>query len=314
MITLESFHYITEEIELPKFTSDKYLIYWIKLCNKASVSLNIVSNRLGKSVFKSMTITEIQKYLSISERTWFRFVKEAKLNSSILLFEGMVYLNPRYNFNMWNINRETIKLFKEYDDNFVSFIHKYNLEYTYEVEPFELINEKCWNKISPTLYKILAGEKHSDKFDYSMTEYKGMKDKIEVFCNTHQHKFEVIAENHLNSNGGCPLCAFEHRAYTYYELPTIFYIIKVENLYKIGITTGSIKQRYKGEKVAYDTILVKEYSSGKEAHMLEQWCLSNFRDYKYKGNSPFNNTGNSEIFIEDISKHPEFIRRIDGQQ
>ena len=45
---------------------------------------------------------------------------------------------------------------------------------------------------------------HGDKYDYSKTEYKDMRSKIEIFCPVHG-SFYQQAQSHLLGHG-CPLC------------------------------------------------------------------------------------------------------------
>ena len=50
---------------------------------------------------------------------------------------------------------------------------------------------------------------HGDNFDYTETDYKTAKIKIEIFCKRHGY-FKTIPYNHLKTkSGGCPLCKEE---------------------------------------------------------------------------------------------------------
>lgn len=300
---------IREGAGLPSFSKEIYLVYWIKLVYKSSISYNIVSNKLGESVYKPMNKAEIIAYLKVSESTWYRFMTECKSNKSLILYKNYIYINPRFNFNVWNFNKITFQVFKEYDPLFLPFIENYNIlikEELYELLSTPDVEVKA-NTISPELYILKSKEKHIERFEYNNTKYAGMKDIIKLRCVKHNQEFETIAENHLNGLGGCPLCHKEHLAYTYYDLPTYFYIIQIGHLYKVGITTGSIKRRYASEKVEYKVLVNILLNSGAQAFKLEQWCKDTFKDYKYVGESPFKLTGITEIFNIDVSAQPEFI-------
>ena len=52
-------------------------------------------------------------------------------------------------------------------------------------------------------------EVHGDKYDYSLTEYKGAFNKIEIICPEHG-VFEQTPTNHVKNKYGCPKCAHEH--------------------------------------------------------------------------------------------------------
>ena len=51
---------------------------------------------------------------------------------------------------------------------------------------------------------------HGDKYDYSLTEYNGNKEKITVICKKHG-KFNIRADHHLQGQG-CRECAIEENA------------------------------------------------------------------------------------------------------
>lgn len=46
---------------------------------------------------------------------------------------------------------------------------------------------------------------HGDKYDYSLVEYNGIKNKIKIICKIHG-TFEQSASKHTNSEQGCPEC------------------------------------------------------------------------------------------------------------
>lgn len=61
---------IREEVGLPHFSKQIYLVYWVQLVNIATLSSSIVSIKLGESVYKPIGIrgcyrvsTNIRKYL-----------------------------------------------------------------------------------------------------------------------------------------------------------------------------------------------------------------------------------------------------------
>lgn len=305
---------IREEVGLPHFSKQIYLVYWVQLVNRATLSSSIVSIKLGESVYKPIGIRDAMEYLQISESTWYRFMSECKINKSVALHQDNLYINPRFNYNVWNFNMITLEVFKEYDPLFMPFIETYGInikEELYELLSMEDVKVKG-NRVSPELYILKAKEKHKDRFEYKATMYKGMKGIIKVKCIKHNQEFEIIAENHLNSLGGCPICHKEHLAYTYYNLPTYFYVIQVGHLFKIGITTGTIKSRYAKEKVEYKVLFNMLFDFGEPAFKLEQWCKDVFKEHRYFGESPFKHTGITEVFTLDVSNHPDFIMKVNS--
>ena len=82
---------IREGVGLPSFSKEIYLVYWLKLMYKSSISHNIVSSKLGESVYKPMNKAEIIAYLKVSESTWYRFMAECKSNKSLILYKNYIY-------------------------------------------------------------------------------------------------------------------------------------------------------------------------------------------------------------------------------
>ncbi len=99
-------------------------------------------------------------------------------------------------------------------------------------------------------------EKHGDRYDYSKVKYTNSKEKVIIICKEHG-KFEQTANQHKQGNN-CPKCKVQGFNRSYFkDKRTILYILKFGELYKIGITSNTIKERYKGMLKKY-TILSEE--------------------------------------------------------
>lgn len=46
---------------------------------------------------------------------------------------------------------------------------------------------------------------HGDKYDYSLVQYSGLKNKVTIICKTHG-QFTQTPNNHINQVNGCPTC------------------------------------------------------------------------------------------------------------
>jgi len=121
--------------ELPEYSSDSFLIYWIKLSKKLSQSTNIIVNKGKTSQQDSpMTKEDIIKELNISGRTFTRFIKES-MDKNIIVkdtIEGdciriQYVMNPLYTFNGKNINYYTFELFK-HDKKFTEKLNQTMLD------------------------------------------------------------------------------------------------------------------------------------------------------------------------------------------
>lgn len=143
---------------------------------------------------------------------------------------------------------------------------------------------------------------HKGKFDYSLVNYTGNKNRVQIICPTHG-VFEQIAQQHLQH--GCDKCARDLSAIERYkDTPTKFYSFKYNDLYKIGVTTREIvKQRYEREQIEWDKVseLVEvQFDGFVDAYMLEQFLLNEYVQYKYQGATIFKYTKNTEVFTENI--------------
>lgn len=122
--------------ELPDYSKDTFVLYWLKLSKKLAYATNVVSIKgRGNNNYTPMLDTEIIQYLEISESTWFRFIKES-MNKGIIakdtievngLTRVQYVLNPIYSFNGSNLNYYTFELFK-FDKKFNEVINQNQID------------------------------------------------------------------------------------------------------------------------------------------------------------------------------------------
>jgi hypothetical protein len=120
--------------------------------------------------------------------------------------------------------------------------------------------------------------------------------KIEWACADCDHHWEA-KPNAIFIGTGCPACtdySFDPTA------PAILYLIKVGDLYKVGITSRSVKERYKTEGVKYEVVEEINFDTGAEAVEFEREIKKEFADYLYDGPQIFRKTANTEIFTINI--------------
>ena len=103
-------------------------------------------------------------------------------------------------------------------------------------------------------------------------------------------------------------CFDAHGVRRYYprRKTTLYYvrfdIPNAKSLYKVGITTTSVKQRFSAEKTPYMIIFTKQYSGGREAYTEEQRILKTYEQFRMSGAHVLR-SGNTELFSEDIRKY-----------
>ncbi len=83
-----------------------------------------------------------------------------------------------------------------------------------------------------------ATEVHGDKYKYDMVEYKTVDQNVEILCPTHGAFWQ--RPDHHYSGSGCSSCQnFGYRP----NLEGNFYILKCENIVKVGICNRDVKDR-----------------------------------------------------------------------
>jgi len=102
-------------------------------------------------------------------------------------------------------------------------------------------------------------------------------------------------------------CIHNGKRLYYPRRQTLLYYIKFAPkgrapIYKIGITTQSVEQRFKYEKIPYTVIFTVTYSGGREAYIEEQRILLEYHDYLLPYQKILK-SGNSELFYTDIRQH-----------
>ena len=142
----------------------------------------------------------------------------------------------------------------------------------------------------------IVDERIKDRPIKRLGDYVGAFTKILWSCTDCNHKWEANPMDIMVGNG-CPACAiygFDPAA------PAILYLIKVGDLYKVGITNRTIEDRYAMEGVEYDIIEEIYFDIGSEAMEFETDLKQDYADYLYDGPPIFRNTMNTEIFTINI--------------
>jgi len=128
---------------------------------------------------------------------------------------------------------------------------------------------------------------HKDKYDYSITDYLGIRNKIKIICNKHG-EFETWPQIHMNGSN-CPQCAIESNQYSsQYELEII-------NFIKEKLPNINIIQCYRLDNKEID-IYLPDYNLGIEFNGL-YWHSHIYKENSYhKVKSDFFEKNNIQIF------------------
>lgn len=132
-----------------------------------------------------------------------------------------------------------------------------------------------------------------------------------LFVEEFNHVWETTPQHIIKRNTSCPICSRLRGNYGLnYSSPGILYFIKIlDNLYKIGITSKSLEERYTKKELSIITPIKQiQYEKLIEAYKEEQRILKEYSDFLYKG-PPILNNGNSEIFITNILQIDTFLSK-----
>lgn len=146
---------------------------------------------------------------------------------------------------------------------------------------------------------------HNSKYMYNLTKYTGSKDKVVITCPTHGD-FLQAPSGHL-SGKGCKACGQELTTFSgkyHNEIPGIVYYVHFPtiNMWKIGVTTAGITDRFRNETLPYKVVEVIEFDLVKDAYNLEIEILRVFHKYRYKGPKILRD-GSTELLTIDISEY-----------
>ena len=168
---------------------------------------------------------------------------------------------------------------------------------------------KCSNCQQHTTESFIEKSKklHGDKYCYNESRYKANSVKVGIKCRIHG-SFKMLPYSHMNEGQGCPKCGKINSGFTKSLFIKrcsennnglgILYVIRcfneTESFYKVGITTKTIKARFKRD-MPYDYEILKQIE--KEASIIfdiEKEVLRLTSNYKYKPSLDF--SGQSECF------------------
>ena len=74
-------------------------------------------------------------------------------------------------------------------------------------------------------------------------------------------------------------------------------------LYKIGVTSLSIEERFKRETVGIRSLWEKSFDCSSEAYRAEESILDTYIEDLYEGPMVFNGAGDTELFVRDVLGH-----------
>jgi len=156
--------------------------------------------------------------------------------------------------------------------------------------------------------KAQAINNNINEFNYDNVKFKTIgkhRWATNIKCLKCNHLFDQRTDKHISEKQGCKRCrSHMHDIETYRGRPTTLYYIKVDNLYKIGLTMRNIKSRFskKENSSLIQEIKTWRFEKGEEAYLLEQKIISSYSHlkYNYQKYGEVLKDGNSELFTKDI--------------
>ncbi len=135
---------------------------------------------------------------------------------------------------------------------------------------------------------------HGDKYDYTRTVYEKGKQKVTVTCPEHGD-VSILPRDHLRGSA-CATCA---KAGYQVSSPGFVYILKYDNITKVGITNRGSKYRireiHKSAKFKFKLLMEILFQDGQEALDIETSMLNKLRQNYEKVSMNFQ--GASECYF-----------------
>lgn len=149
-----------------------------------------------------------------------------------------------------------------------------------------------------------ANLKHNDAYTYDNFVYTTARVPSYITCRIHGD-FKQSPDNHARGCNGCPHCGSRLIQEKSRKQKCSLYVLYFPkySLYKVGITTTSIKYRMRASKgTEYSVLLSRSFSTVVEAHKIEQIVLSRLKSYRYKGEKVIV-SGNTELLLDDPTRY-----------
>lgn len=135
-------------------------------------------------------------------------------------------------------------------------------------------------KLNTSMFIEKSNKIHNSKYIYDKVEYKRWDVKVDIICTLHGI-FKQTPNSHLHGCG-CPSCGVITSSkitnYNRYKNKmTTLYYIKINNMYKIGLTRTSVESRFKVEiqnGVNIKILKTIEFEDGWKAYIIEQAVLA----------------------------------------
>ncbi len=141
-------------------------------------------------------------------------------------------------------------------------------------------------------------------------EYRGSTEKINHKC--YCGNIWNVSPNNIYAGNTCGCTKEANNILRHKNKKTILYYLKINNLYKVGITLyrknikNSIYKRFitdiKHNKIKVEILKIEIFDDGSEAYLKEQDILKKFKEYKYLEEDMKWFSGHTELFSEDIYK------------
>lgn len=153
-------------------------------------------------------------------------------------------------------------------------------------------------------------DKLSDELDLSKFVYTRNNHKSIVVCQTHGEY--LMSPNSLLSGHRCPECAIGRIGWNsrrHVEGTHMLYYVHIPsiNMWKIGVTKHSVKERFRKAEFETEVLHIVYYSNAMGAYLAEQLILNTFIQFRYKtqmlrdkGVPNVISDGNYELFTENI--------------
>ena len=248
--------------------------------NHGSFNQSYTNHRKGQGCPECAKITRARKKINIGKNNF--FLKSPEIH------------NDKYNYDA-----------SEYINSYSPISILCSIHGNFNQRPNDHLNghgcPKCANNVQLNNRSFIkkANKKHNFKYKYQNTKYINSKTKVDIECKLHG-MFSQESANHLFGQG-CPKCA-DHGFDLLSPAILYYFLDKKSKLYKVGITSSSVKLRFPRDYSRLKVIHEIIFPTGEQAKEKEQQLLNRFKHNRVINETWELSGGKKEFFNTDIEE------------
>lgn len=275
---------------------------------------------IGKLKSKGIRILPLEEYVNSSTKIKHKCIcgNEWFTSPGIVLKGSTCGCSRFKNIKDYNKKAKSLGIIplEEYKNKTAKIKHKCTCGNEWHVSPSEVLKgrkcSKCqFGKNKSSMKEYVKKLKERNISVEPLGEYVNSYTKIKHKCTCGNEW--MVAPNQVLKGSLCSCRRYKQGPTRFKGYKTILYYVKVDNLFKIGITKfdkrfktiedNVLKKRFQNDinkGVNIELLKTKIYEDGEIAYNKEQQIINEFSDFLYHGNDYDDFVGKTELFTKDL--------------